>query len=380
MKLYEYEVQRIALKYEIPIPEGMLAHSPEEAKEVVKIIGLPSVVKAQVLTKGRGDVGGVVTVHSLDDAERVARKMFSEKIKGYTVRSVLIEKMIVIKKEIYFGIIVDRSSRGYLILASDKGGKNIEERLDSKEIIKMNVDPLEGFQDFHARQLALEIGYTGAQVVELATLFRKIYKMAIDCDAELAESNPIIETYEGKFVSADPRIVIDDNALFRHPEFQRRLEEEMEAELSPFELKAKQNGLDYIKLDGDIGIIGNGAGLVMATLDVVKLFGGKPANFLDVGGGASSDRMAAALSVVLCDPAVKGIFINVLGGITRCDEVAKGILEARETFKFAKPIVTRLVGTNEKEGRQILTHEGISVFDSMEEAAKHIVEVVTTGE
>jgi succinyl-CoA synthetase beta subunit len=210
-------------------------------------------------------------------------------------------------------------------------------------------------------------------MIELALIFLKHYRVAMDYDAELAEMNPLVETLDGKFVAADTRLIIDDNALYRHEEFKKRLMEE--AELTPQELAAQKSGLAYVKLDGDVGIIGNGAGLVMATLDAIQLYGGKPANFLDVGGGASSDMMAAALDIVLSDPNVKVVFINILGGITRCDEVARGILEAKRRVGFSKPMVIRLVGTNEEEGRRILTDAGIHVLDSMEEAAKKTVEI-----
>jgi succinyl-CoA synthetase beta subunit len=214
---------------------------------------------------------------------------------------------------------------------------------------------------------------------DLATIFLKLYKIAMDYDAELIEINPLIETVKGKFVAADSRLLIDDNALYRHPEYQKRLVSEGETELSAQEVEAQKTGLAYVKLDGNIGIIGNGAGLVMATLDAVQFYGGKPANFLDVGGGASADMMASALNIVLSDPKVEVVFINILGGITRCDEVAKGILEAKKRIGFTKSIVIRLVGTNEEEGRRILTEAGIHFLDSMEEAAMKAVEIAKSG-
>ncbi len=210
---------------------------------------------------------------------------------------------------------------------------------------------------------------------ELAAIFLKLYRVAMDYDAELCEMNPLVETTEGKFVAADARLIIDDNAVYRHPEFQRRLIEKGGIELTSQELEARKSGLAYVKLDGNIGVIGNGAGLVMATLDAIQLYGGKPANFLDVGGGASSDKMAAALNLVLSDPRVKVVFINILGGITRCDEIAKGILEVKSRIGFAKPMVIRMVGTNEEEGKRVLTEAGVQVLDSMEEAAERAVEI-----
>jgi succinyl-CoA synthetase beta subunit len=213
----------------------------------------------------------------------------------------------------------------------------------------------------------------------LATIFLKLYKVAMDYDAELAEINPLVETPERNFVAVDTRLIMDDNALYRHSEFKKRLREEGEAELPPLELEARKSGLAYVKLRGNVGVIGNGAGLVMATLDAIQLYGGNPANFLDIGGGASADVMAAALNLVFSDLQVDVVFVNILGGITRCDEVARGILEAKGRVGFLKPVVVRLVGTNEEEGRRILTEAGIHVLDSMEEAAKKAVEIAKTG-
>jgi succinyl-CoA synthetase beta subunit len=233
------------------------------------------------------------------------------------------------------------------------------------------IDPVYGFRSYHARGIAKKLGYVADQQSSLASILFSHYRLAVDLDAELAEMNPLVETSEGRFVAADTRVIVDDNALFRHQEFKVRPVEA--AELSPQELAAQKSGLAYVKLDGDVGIIGNGAGLVMATLDAIQLYGGRPANFLDVGGGASADVMASALDVVLSDPNVRVVFVNILGGITRCDVVAKGILEAKRRVGFSKPMVIRLVGTNEEEGRRLLTDAGIHVLNSMEEAAQKTV-------
>ncbi|MEM3609074.1 MAG: ATP-grasp domain-containing protein, partial [Candidatus Bathyarchaeia archaeon] len=243
-----------------------------------------------------------------------------------------------------------------------------------ESVVKIFVSSQQGLKLYKARQIAKRIGYAGDQLVELGRIFERLYSACVDHDAELIEMNPLVETLDGKFVAADARIIIDDNALFRHPEYKKRLLE-AESELTPQELEALKNDLAYVKLDGNIGVIGNGAGLVMATLDTIRYFGGKPANFLDVGGGAPSDKIAAALRIVLSDPKVEVLFINILGGITRCDEVARGILEAKKAVGVAKPMVIRLVGTNEEEGKQVLTEAGIQVLESMEEAAKRVVEI-----
>jgi succinyl-CoA synthetase beta subunit len=246
-----------------------------------------------------------------------------------------------------------------------------------EKIVRFPIDPLDGFRSYHAVQIAKKLGYSNSSMLKLATIFWKLYQVAIDYDAQLIEMNPLVETMDGNFVAADARLIVDDSALYRHPEFKKRLVEEEKTELSAIEMKAREKGLSYVKLKGNIGVIGNGAGLVMATLDTIQLHGGKPANFLDVGGGASMDKVAAALEIVLSDPEVNTVFINILGGITRCDEVAKGILAEKERGGFVKPMVIRLVGTNEEEGRRVLREAGVSVMDSMEDAAKKAVELAS---
>jgi len=381
LKLFEYEAKEIFSKYEIPIPNGGLAHSPTQAREIATRVKAPVAVKAQVLVTGRGRAGGILFANSPRETELLSRKLLGAEISGLRVQSILVEEKLLIRKELYFGITLDRSSRNYVAIASSEGGVDIEETAATapERIVKVLVDPLYGFRPYHARQIAKKLGYMMGQMQELSAIFLKLYKVAMDYDVELCEINPLIETAEGKFVAADARAVIDDNALYRHPDFQRRLTETGMAELTPQELETRKMGLAYVKLDGNIGVIGNGAGLVMATLDAVQLYGGNPANFLDVGGGASSDRIAAALNLVFSDPRVEVVFINVLGGITRCDEIAKGILEVKARKGFVKPMVIRLVGTNEEEGRYVLTEAGIQVLNSMEEAAQRAVEMAKTG-
>jgi succinyl-CoA synthetase beta subunit len=376
MKLFEHEAKTILAKYKIPIPKGALATSPLQAEEIAKQLGKACVVKAQVLVAGRRKAGGILFANEPFEAKLVSEKLLNTKVRDIPVRSVLIEEKISIKKELYFGFTVDRANRSYVAVASSAGGIDIEEVAAAmpEKIVKTFVDPLMGFRSFHARQIARKLGYSGEQMLKLATIFQHLYNVALDYDAELVEMNPLVETLEDEFVAADARIIIDDNSLYRHPEFDRRLGEE--GEFSPEELEARKRGLAYVKLDGNIGVIGNGAGLVMATLDAIHLQGGKPANFLDVGGGATADQMASALNIVLSNPQVEVVFINILGGITRCDEIAKGILEAKKRVGFTKPMVIRLVGTNETEGRRILTEAGVHVLDSMEEAAKKAVEIV----
>jgi succinyl-CoA synthetase beta subunit len=376
LKLFEYEAKNILSKYGIPVPQGGLATDTQQARGVAAKLKLPVAVKAQVLVAGRAKAGGILFASSKEETEKAAEKLLSMQIKGIPVKSVWIEEKIEVKREIYFGITTDRFNRCYVAVASNVGGVDIEEvaAKTPERVIKSPINPQLGLPSFQARQIARKIGYAGNQISGLGKIFEKLYTIGIDYDAELIEMNPLVETTEGKFVAADARIIIDDNALFRHQEFKERLLEG-ESELNPQELEAMRNELAYVKLDGNIGVIGNGAGLVMATLDTIQYYGGKPANFLDVGGGAPSEKTATAVKIVLSDPNVKALFINILGGITRCDEVAKGILEAKEKLGVTIPMVIRLVGTNEEEGKRILTEAGIHVLESMEEAAQRVVQI-----
>ncbi|MEM4704007.1 MAG: ADP-forming succinate--CoA ligase subunit beta [Candidatus Bathyarchaeia archaeon] len=380
MKLFEYEAKNILAKHGIPTPKGELATSADQAREAAAKLKPPLVVKAQVLVAGRGKAGGILFAASAEEAGKLAQKLLSMEIKGIPVRSVWIEEQINIKKELYFGITTDRFRQCYVAVASAVGGIDIEEiaAKTPEKIVRMPINPQLGLRSFHARIIAKKMGYGGPQLSELGRILERLYIVGMNYDAELIEMNPIVETADGKFVAADARIIIDDNALFRHQEYQKRLLEG-ESELTPQELEAVKNDLAYVKLDGDIGVIGNGAGLVMATLDAIQHYGGKPANFLDVGGGAAADKIALALKIVLSDPKVKALFINILGGITRCDEVAKGILEAKRKVGVMKPFIIRLVGTNEEEGKRILTEAGIHVLESMEEAAQKAVQLATQG-
>ena len=376
MKLFEHEAKRILAKSGIPTPQGGLATSATQAVEISSKLKFPVVVKAQVLVAGRGKAGGILFADSMKEVEKNVTKILSQQIKGIPVKSIWVEEKIQIKRELYFGITTDRFKQSYVAVASAIGGMDIEEVASKtpEKVLKTQINPQLGFRPFQARQTAKKMGYIGNQISELARMLEKLCNIGIDYDAELVEMNPLVETIDGKFMAADARMIIDDSALFRHQEFKRRLLED-ESELTPQELEATKNELAYVKLDGDIGVIGNGAGLVMATLDTIQYFGGKPANFLDVGGGAPSEKIALSLKIVLSDPKVKVLFINILGGITRCDEVAKGILEAKEKIGVAKPMVIRLVGTNEEEGKKILTSAGIQVLESMEETAQRAVEL-----
>ena len=376
MKLFEYEAKNVLAKYNITVPQGGLAENPVQAREIALKLRMPVVVKAQVLVAGRGKAGGILFAQSADEAKERAEKLFDMQIKGIRVKAVWIEEKIHVKKELYFGMTTDRYNKCYVTIASPIGGVDIEEvaSVTPEKVVKTPVNPQLGFKPFQTREIAVKMGYTGSQISELAVVFERLYTAGLDNDAELIEMNPLVETTESKFVAADARIIVDDNALFRHSDYKRRLLEG-EGDISSEELEAMNNDLAYVKLDGDIGVIGNGAGLVMATLDTIQYYGGKPANFLDVGGGATSEKNAVAMKIVLSDPRVKTLFINIMGGITRCDEVAKGVLEAKKKVGITKPMVIRLVGTNEEEGKRILTEAGIPVLESMEEAAQRAVEI-----
>ncbi|UCE28477.1 MAG: ADP-forming succinate--CoA ligase subunit beta [Candidatus Bathyarchaeota archaeon] len=376
MRLHEYEAKEILSRYEIRIPEGGLATSLSRVREIATELHPPLMVKAQVLVSGRGKAGGILFANSPSEAETVAKRLLGAEIKASKVRFLLVEEKLSVKRELYFGVTVDRSNQCYVAMASSTGGMEIEEVAVAmpEKIIRFLIHPLDGFHSHDAVEIARKLGYSNGPRLKLAAILGKLYQVAMDYDGELVEMNPLVETVSGDFVAADARLIVDNNALYRHPELEKRLREQR-TEASVLEMKARQKGLAYVKLEGNVGVIGNGAGLVMATLDTIQLHGGKPANFLDVGGGASMAKVAAALDIVFSDPEVSTIFVNILGGITRCDEVAKGILMKRKRSGFVKPIVIRLVGTNEEEGRRVLREAGVPVMDSMEDAAEKAVEL-----
>lgn len=376
MKLYEYQAKDVFKKHRIPVPRGQVAETSEEVVKITRNIGKPVAIKAQVPVGGRGKAGGIRFAESPEQAEKIASQLLGSKIKGIEVKKVLVEEKLEIERELYLGITVDRFARRYVTIASSRGGMDIEEIAEKhpEEIIKHYINPLLGLQNFEARGIVKKIGLKSKNLIVAADILGKLWKIVESYDAELVEINPLIKTKDGKLIAGDARLIIDDNALFRQLEFKKAMEVE-KGELSERELRAREKGLAYVELDGDIGIIGNGAGLVMATLDMVSLYGGKPANFLDVGGGADPERMEEALKIVLSNPRVKVVFINILGGITRCDWMAKGIIEAREKVKTEAPLVVRMVGTLEERGRKILQEAGIDVLNSMEEAAKRAVEI-----
>jgi len=374
LKLLECEAKEVFREFGIPTPDGGVASSAEEAEEVAARIGRPVAVKAQLPVGGRGKAGGILFAETPAEAAEVAGRLLGSRLKGVEVRKVLVEEKLGIEDEVYIGVVVDRRSRSHVVLASSEGGVDIEEVAATapEKIVRFAVDPLQGLRPYHARWVAKRVGFSGRRMMELAGLLLKLYRVAVEMDAELTEINPLALTAEG-FVAADARLNLDNNALFRHPDLEERFRESELAELTEREREARSLGLTYVELDGNIGIIGNGAGLTMATLDTVTLHGGRPGDFLDLGGGAPPDRIEAAVSFVLSDPRIDALFVNILGGITRCDDTARGLIEARRRTGSEKPIVVRMMGTNEEEGRRILREAGIDTLDTMEEAAERVV-------
>lgn len=378
MKLHEYQAKEIMRRYGIPTPHGRVAATPDEAYAIASELKGRAVVKAQVHVGGRGKAGGIRVVKSPEEARDAASEILGMKIKGLTVKTVLVEEAVEAVKEYYLGVTVDRSQKAIAIIASSEGGVDIEEvaAKTPEKIAKVWSTPREGFMPWQARALALAAGFDGRAITQVGGYFAGLFHLFKQEDAELAEINPLMLTKDGKVIAADAKITIDDNALFRHPGYGGLWEAEGD---DPLEQEARRRGLTYVKLGGNIGVIGNGAGLVMATLDVIKVEGGAAANFLDVGGGARAEVVENALELILKDEAVKAILINVFGGITRCDEVAKGLLKAVESVNLDLPVVVRLVGTREKEGRALLRDTPVVTADTMVDAAKRIVAIAGGG-
>ena len=375
MKLHEYQSKQLFAKHGIPIPKGEIATTPEDARRITRDLGRRVVIKSQVLVGGRGKAGGVKLANTPDEAEAVAGQILGMNIKGLTVRKVLVDEAADIAQEIYLGIVLDRLQRRALMMASAAGGIDIEEvaRETPAKIVRVAVDPFLGLREYQTRQIAYGIGLKREMIKDFNTIAQGLYRCFVDLDASLAEINPLVITGAGALQALDGKILIDDNALFRHPDLAALRDVDEEA---PSETEARQRGLSYIKLDGEIGCMVNGAGLAMATMDMTKLFGGSPANFLDIGGGAQSDKVAAALRIILADPHVKAVLFNIFGGITRCDEVARGIVAALDEVKPSVPMVARLVGTNEEEGRRILAAANMQTASTLAEAAQKAVALV----
>jgi len=373
MKIHEYQAKQIFAKYGIPVQKGEVATTPEKVKEIAEKFGKPIMVKAQVHVGGRGKAGGIKLAQNPDEAFAHAQSILGMQIKGLTVKKVLITECMDIKSEAYIGVIVDRSSKKPVIMASPAGGIDIEEvaAKTPEKIFKLYVDPIMGLALFHARDLAFKLYPDFRLACQAANIISRLYRAFWESDASLAEINPLISTPEGELWALDAKVNIDDSALERHPEIEKMRDLDAEEKA---EIEARNKGLSFVKLEGSIGCIVNGAGLAMATMDLVKYYGAEPANFLDIGGSSNPDKVIAAMSIILKDPNVKAILFNIFGGITRCDDVAQGIVYAVNQLKPRVPIVIRLTGTNEDKARVILQEVSLTAVCSMEEVVKKAIE------
>jgi len=372
MKLHEYQSKTIFAKFGIPIPKGRVAATADEAKQIAEELGGRVVIKSQVLVGGRGKAGGVKVAKNSDEAAEFAGQILAMTIKGLPVRKVLVDEAAAIDHEIYFSITNDRAAKKPVMIASAAGGVEIEEvaAKTPEKIIKVHIDPLLGLRDYQARDIAASIDLPRELWRDFSKIAAGLWQVYLDTDATLAEINPLVITKDKKLVALDGKMMIDDNALFRHMDLAeiRDIDEE-----DPSETDARRHGLSFIKLDGNIGCMVNGAGLAMTSMDIVKLFGGEPANFLDIGGGAGAEKVAAAMRIILSDPNVKAVLFNIFGGITRCDEVARGILAAMDEVKPKVPMVVRLVGTNAEEGRKLLENANMITAETLADAAQKAV-------
>ena len=374
MKVHEYQAKDLFADYGVPVDKSILCKTPEEAVAAYKKLGVQRcVVKAQVHTGGRGKAGGVKLATNETEVRQYANAILGMDIKGFVVDRILIGEAVNIKAEYYVSIVIDRKSKGAILMLSREGGMDIEAvaKDTPEKIFKIAIDPAIGLTDFKAREAAFKLFDDMAQVKQAVPLFQKLYRLFIEKDASLAEINPLVLTQEGELKAIDAKMTFDNNALYRHPDifamFEPTPEEQKEQE-------AKEKGFSYVNLGGEIGCMVNGAGLAMATMDMIKLYGGNPANFLDIGGSSNPQKIVEAMKLLLADQHVRVVLINIFGGITRCDDVAKGLIEAFKTLQTDLPIVIRLTGTNEKEGRELLKGTSFIVAETMSEAGSKAVE------
>ncbi len=375
MNIHEYQAKEIFRAAGIPVPEGGVATTPAEARDLAARYGGRVVVKAQVHAGGRGKAGGVKLAEGPAEAEEKAREILALEIKGLPVRKVLVTPALEIWHEYYLGVVIDRAAGKPLVMASREGGIDIEEvaRTNPEAIYKTHFVPSNGLYEFQAREIAFAIEPEPALARQIAAILVKLCRAFVSCDASLAEINPLIRTPEGKVIAIDAKVNLDDNGLFLHPDLETLRDRSAE---TAHEGAAREMGLSYIKLDGQIGCVVNGAGLAMATMDLVKHFGGNPANFLDIGGSSSPDKVITAIRIITSDKNVRAILFNIFGGITRCDDVASGLVRALEATKIKLPIVARLTGTNEDQAREILRAvQGLTTAPTMDEAVQRAVEL-----
>ena len=374
MKIHEYQARQIFRDYGIPVPADVLCYTVREVEHAAKELNCMVVVKAQVLAGGRGKAGGVKLARNVEEAINAGKQILGMEIKGLTVEKVLVTQAADIEKEYYVGLVNDRNSKSVTLMASAEGGVEIEEvaKTNPEKIIKFQINPLTGLLDYQARNIALQLFGDIKHAQKAASILTKLYKLFIETDSTLAEINPLILTTDNQVLAIDGKMNFDDNALYRQPKILAMREPDEDEKQ---EIAAHEKGLSYIKLDGNIGCMVNGAGLAMATMDMIKLYGGSPANFLDIGGSSNPQKVIDAMNILLGDKNVKAVMINIFGGITRCDDVARGLIKALEIIITDVPIVVRLSGTNAEEGLAILKETGLPTVSSMSEAAKKAIEL-----
>jgi succinyl-CoA synthetase beta subunit len=385
MNIHEYQAKALLAQFGVAVPKGGVADTPEEADKVARDLGGSVwVVKAQIHAGGRGKAGGVKVVKSVEDATAAARAMLGTRLKthqtgpeGKEVKRVYIEQGCQIARELYLGMLLDRSTARVTVMASAEGGVDIEEvaAKTPEKIVRVAIDPVTGLQPFHAREIAFALGLEGKQVQAAVVFLDGLYRAFQSLDASLVEINPLVVTAAGDLLALDAKMNFDDNALFRQPSVRTLRDEDEE---DPAELEASKHDLNYVKLNGNIGCMVNGAGLAMATMDIIKIYGGEPANFLDVGGGATRERVTTAFKLILSDPHVEGILVNIFGGIMRCDVIAEGVIAAAREVSLHVPLVVRLEGTNVDLGKKILSQSGLAIVsaDNLADAAEKIVKAV----
>ena len=381
MDLLEYQGKQLFRDHGVPTPDGQPAQTAQEALEAAEDLGYPVVIKAQVLIGGRGKAGGIKVANDREEAREHAEAILGMDIRGFTVRELYVEKASDISEEYYAAVLLDRGAKKPMVMLSRMGGMDVEEiaERDPTAIARVHVDPLVGFQDFHGRRLAFEAGIADDVIRPVGALLARVYETFVEEDAMLVEVNPLLVTEAREVVALDAKVTVDGNALYRHPDVAAMRNPGAE---DPQEQMARERGLTYVKLDGSIGVLGNGAGLVMSTLDVVAQAGGRPANFLDAGGGSKAEAIVDAVEVILSDPKVDAVLFNIFGGITRCDEVARGLVTAFGQIDVTVPFVVRLDGTNDQEGRQIIADanlDGVHVEKTMLGAAARVVELAAEG-
>jgi len=381
VKIHEYQAKEIFAKYGVPVPKGGVASTPEEAKRIAAQLGGTVVIKAQVYAGGRGKGGGIKTAQSPDEAEKLAGQIIGMRLvthqtspDGVPVDKVLVEEEGTIKRELYLGIVIDSGKGMPVIMASEAGGMDIEEvaARSPEKILKVYIDPMIGFQPFIGRRLAFGLNLEAEQVRPMGQLIGNLFRMFGEQDASLAEINPLVVTSDGRLLALDAKLNLDDNALFRHRDYGELRDPAQEDEL---DLEAAKHNLSYIRLDGDVGCMVNGAGLAMATMDIIKQVGGEPANFLDVGGGASEEMVTSAFNILFSDTKVKAALVNIFGGILRCDIVARGMIEASKQKEIKVPIVVRMRGTNVEEGMELIAESGLPIVmaKDLRDAAEKVV-------